>query len=221
MKFKCEIDNIRTLKTGMKITLFVDDEQTDVVMRDINNFRKKPLIVEMLIDAEEQTKRLQQISPEQRKKIYAILRDMEAYTGENIEALKETTKADFIQKTQWEDFSLSDCSRELAAEYIEYLINLCFEMGIPLSENPADAFDEVDRYLIMCLRKQICCVCNQPGEIHHVDSIGIGRDRTKVDDSKNRKICLCRRHHSEAHQIGMKAFQEKYHVYGIVWEGRA
>ena len=217
MRFKCEIDNMRTLKTGMKITLFIDDEQTDYVMRDINNFRKKPLIVEMLIDDEKQAKKLQQITPEQRKKIYAILRDMEAYTGENIEALKENTKAYFIQKTQWEDFSLSDCSRELAADYIEYLINLCFEMGIPLSENPTEAFDEVDRYLLMCLQKQICCVCGQPGEIHHWDALGLGRDRTTYDDSKHRKICLCRKHHSEAHTIGNKAFEEKYHVYGIVW----
>nr|WP_276576409.1 putative HNHc nuclease [Caldicoprobacter algeriensis] len=177
-----------------------------------------PLIAELVIDNEEQARRLQQISPEQRKKIYAILRDMEAYTGESVENLKEQTKQEFIQNSQWEDFSLSDCSRELAADYIEYLINLCFEMGIPLSENPADGFDDVDRYLIMCLQKRICCVCGMPGEIHHVDSIGIGRDRTKIDDSKHRKICLCRKHHTEAHTIGMKAFEEKYHVYGIIWE---
>ncbi|MCM8900598.1 hypothetical protein KVG29_05065 [Caldicoprobacter algeriensis] len=202
----------------MKLTLELDKKQAKEVLRHIDNFMDMPLIAELVIDNEEQARRLQQISPEQRKKIYAILRDMEAYTGESVENLKEQTKQEFIQNSQWEDFSLSDCSRELAADYIEYLINLCFEMGIPLSENPADGFDDVDRYLIMCLQKRICCVCGMPGEIHHVDSIGIGRDRTKIDDSKHRKICLCRKHHTEAHTIGMKAFEEKYHVYGIIWE---
>ncbi|WP_252227122.1 putative HNHc nuclease [Caldicoprobacter algeriensis] len=218
MRFKCRIDTYRGLKKSMKLTLELDKKQAKEVLRHIDNFMDMPLIAELVIDNEEQARRLQQISPEQRKKIYAILRDMEAYTGESVENLKEQTKQEFIQNSQWEDFSLSDCSRELAADYIEYLINLCFEMGIPLSENPADGFDDVDRYLIMCLQKRICCVCGMPGEIHHVDSIGIGRDRTKIDDSKHRKICLCRKHHTEAHTIGMKAFEEKYHVYGIIWE---
>lgn len=59
-------------------------------------------------------------------------------------------------------------------------------------------------------------MCGRPGEIHHVDAIGAGRDRRYVDDSGYRKICLCREHHTAAHQRGMKAFEQMYHVYGIV-----
>lgn len=36
------------------------------------------------------------------------------------------------------------------------------------------------------------------------------------DDSNSRKICLCRTHHTIAHQRGMRAFEQMYHVYGIV-----
>lgn len=129
VRFRCEIDNIRTLKKGMKLTLAIGDKETPKVMKDMYNFMDKPITVEILVDEHEQRKRLKQITPEQRKKIYTILRDMEAYTGENIENLRDSTKADFIRK--WEDFSLSDCSKELAADYIEYLIQLCFEMGVP------------------------------------------------------------------------------------------
>lgn len=68
MKFKCEIDNIRTLKKGMKLTLAVDDKQTKELMKQIYNFMDKPITVELLIDDELQTKRLKQLSPEQRKK---------------------------------------------------------------------------------------------------------------------------------------------------------
>ncbi len=219
MKFRCEIDNIKTLKKGMKITLAIDDKQTIEVMKHIYNFMDKPIIVELLIDEKEQKERLKQITPEQRKKIYAILRDMEAYIGENIEKIKADTKASFIRATEYEDFSLSDCSKELAAKYIENLIRLAFELGVPLSENPSDGLDDIENYLKLCLEKKKCCVCGADGEVHHVDTIGMGRDRTKVDDSEYRKMCLCREHHTEYHTIGPEEFEKKYHVYGVIWEG--
>lgn len=219
MKFKGEIDNIRTLKKGMKLTLVVDDKQTKELMKQIYNFMDKPITVELLIDDELQTKRLKQLSPEQRKKIYAILRDMEAYIGDSVENLKEKTKESFIKATEYEDFSLSNCSKELAADYIEFLLTLCFEMGVPFSNSPADAFEDVDRYLRLCLAKKVCAVCGRPGEEHHWNAIGMGRDRRKIDDSDLRKIRLCRVHHTEVETIGRDTFENKYHVYGVLWEG--
>lgn len=219
MKFNCEIDNVKTLKKGMKITLAIDDKQTIEVMKNIYNFMDKPIMVELSIDEKKQIERLRQITSEQRKKIYAILRDIEAYTGENIENLKEDTKASFIRATEHEDFSLSDCSKELAADYIEYLIRLAFELGVHLKENPIEGLENIENYLKMCLEQKKCCVCGTNGEVHHVDTIGMGRDRTKVDDSQNRKMCLCRKHHSEYHTIGAEEFEKKYHVFGVVWEG--
>ena len=218
MRFKCEIDNIRTLKKGMKLTLSLDDEQTREIMKHIYNFMDKPITIDLLIDEQEQRERLKQITSEQRKKIYAILRDMENYIGDSVESLKEKTKSSFIKATEYEDFSLSNCSKELAADYIEFLITLCFEMGVPLRDRPIDAFEDVDRYLYLCLNKKVCAVCGAPGEVHHVDTIGMGRDRRTVDDSDYRKICLCRTHHSEAHQSGMEVFQKKYHIYGVIWD---
>lgn len=63
-------------------------------------------------------------------------------------------------------------------------------------------------------------MCGRPGEIHHVDAIGMGRDRNRVDDRRMRKICLCREHHTEAHKIGQPTFMKKYHVHGIYYEER-
>lgn len=217
MKFKAEIDQIRTLKKGMKLTLAVDDKQTIELMKHIYNFMDKPVIVELLVDDDEQAKRLKQITPEQRKKIYGILRDIETYTGENIEKIKADTKASFISVTEYEEFSLSNCSKELAADYIEYLIRLAFEIGVPLSESPIEGMDNIENYLKLCLEHRKCCVCGKPGEIHHVDAVGMGRDRTSIDDSQYRKMCLCRKHHTEYHTIGSEDFEKKYHVYGIIY----
>jgi hypothetical protein len=221
VKFKCEIDGTRTLKKkDMKVTLFIESEEAKELNKNLYNFLDKPLIIEMRVDDEKQAKRLKQITKEQRDKIHAILRDMENYIGgETVASLKETTKESFIRATEGEDFSLSDCSKEIASAYIEYLIELCMELGVPLNERPDSAYSNTDKYLEMCLRKKICCICGKPGEVHHVDTIGMGRDRTKIDDSRHRKMCLCREHHSEVGNIGQDTFDEKYHVYGILWEG--
>lgn len=202
----------------MKLTLSLDDEQTREIMKHIYNFMDKPITIELLIDDEEQAIRLQQITPEQRKKIYALFRDIANYTGNSPEHIKETLKYHFIRETEYEPFSLSNCSFELAGDFIEWLINFAFENGVRLSEHPLRTLDDIEKYVRMCLKHRICSICGKPGEIHHWDSIGMGRDRTKVDDSSNRKICLCRTHHTEAHTIGRDSFEQKYHVYGVMWE---
>ena len=62
-------------------------------------------------------------------------------------------------------------------------------------------------------------MCGQDGEEHHWDAIGMGRDRRKIDDSDLRKIRLCRVLHTEVETIGRDTFENKYHVYGVLWEG--
>lgn len=220
MRFKCEIDNIRTLKKGMKLTLGVDDKQTRELMKNIYNFMDKPLLIDMQIDDVEQQERLQQISPEQRKKIYALFRDIASYTGNTPEDIKETLKYHFVRETEYEPFSLSNCSWKLASDFIEWLLDFAFENGVGLSEHPLKTLDDIEKYVRMGLKHKLCAVCGKPGEVHHWDSIGMGRDRRYADDSDSRKICLCREHHNEAHQIGRESFQEKYHVYGVVWGER-
>ena len=220
MKFKCNMETFSTLKKGAKIILKIPPEEVVHVMKHIYNFQDKHLIVEMLVDEEEEKERFMQISENQRKKIYALIRDIANYIGDSVDNTKENLKIEFLQGSEYDMFSLSNCSSELAGEFIDFLINFAFENGVPMAEHPFKRADDIERYLAACLRHRICCVCGQPGEVHHVDAIGMGRNRAEADDSWNRKICLCRRHHSEAHTIGMAAFEDRYYVHGIVWEGQ-
>ena len=48
-----------------------------------------------------------------------------------------------------------------------------------------------------------------------LNTLQVGNDRNKVDDSDKRKIALCREHHQEAHSMGWDSFKEKYHVEGV------
>lgn len=155
------------------------------------------------------------ISAEQRKKVYATINDIAAYTGEVSEIMKGWLKYLHIYRTGSKYFSLSDCSMDTAREFINTILDYALEMGIPLMDFALNRTDDIDHYLYACLKLKKCAICGRPGEIHHVDAIGMGNDRRTLDDSQHRKICLCRTHHTEAHTTGVDSFTNKYKVYGI------
>jgi len=157
------------------------------------------------------------ISSEQRRKAYAIIRDMSDWNGDLPEYLKEDMKYLYIEKTGSDYFSLSNCDMTTARLFINHLIDFAFEWNIPMRDTVINRTDDINAAIYSSLKHKRCIVCGNDGEIHHVDAIGAGRDRTKVDDRYMRKLCLCRVHHSEAHQIGMAAFEELHHVYGIIF----
>ena len=156
------------------------------------------------------------ISAEQRKKAYATIRDIADWTGYLPEEMKEILKYQHMMSTGDAYFSLSNCSMDTAREFINTILEFALENGIPLSEDALNRTDDMGRYLYYCLLHKKCAICGRDGEIHHEDAIGMGNDRTVVDDSGYRKICLCRIHHTIAHQMGVKRFRQAYKVYGII-----
>ena len=156
------------------------------------------------------------ISAEQRKKAYATIRDISDWTVYLPEEMKEILKYQHMMRTGDAYFSLSNCSMDTAREFINTILEFALENGIPLSDNAIERTDDIGRYLYYCLLHKKCAICGKDGEIHHEDAIGMGNDRTKVDDSSYKKICLSREHHTLAHSLGVIRFREMYKVYGIV-----
>ena len=156
------------------------------------------------------------ISVDQRKKAYATIKDIADYTGYLPEEQKEWLKYLHICRTGDDYFSLSNCSMDTAREFINTILEFAIEEGIPLSESGLERTDDIGRYLYFCIKNKKCAVCGKPGEIHHEDAIGMGNDRRKTDDSQYRKICLCRYHHTIAHERGRADFQKMYRIYGII-----
>ena len=156
------------------------------------------------------------ISIEQRKKAYATIRDIADYTGYLPEEQKEWLKYLYIQKTGDDYISLSDCSMDQAREFINVILEYAIESGIQLSEQAINRTDDIGKYLYFCIKHKKCAICGQDGEIHHEDAIGMGNDRKTIDDSNYKKICLCRKHHTIAHQMGVDRFTKMYKVYGII-----
>jgi hypothetical protein len=156
------------------------------------------------------------ITPRQRNTIYSLLRDIAYFTGYTENESKAVMKEQFQEWRNAPPFSLSDCSRELASQFIDYLLEYCIGWGVVMSNAIEIRTEYTSRMLYYCLKFRKCAICGDHAEIHHWDAIGMSRDRRTVDDSNLRKIALCRKHHTVAHAMGREAFGKLYIVYGIV-----
>ena len=157
------------------------------------------------------------ISALQRKKIYASIRDVSNHTGYSPEETKEVLKFLYVERTGRNAFSLADCTMDTAREFINFLIDICLENGIILTDSLYDRAEDIEYMLKSCLKNRRCSICGRKGEVHHWDAIGMGNDRRHYDDSSNRKICLCRKHHTLAHSYGRERFMQIYHVFGVYY----
>ena len=154
------------------------------------------------------------ISADQRKKIYATIKEISIYTGYMPDEAKAIMKYEYIEKTGAPYFSLSDCTMTQANEFLEFLIEWCVEHDIA-SDDLISRSPDVSKYLYACLYHKKCAICGKKADLHHVDTVGMGRNRKDIMHAGMRAESLCRRHHSEAETIGRDTFDNKYHIYGI------
>ena len=154
------------------------------------------------------------ISADQRRKIYAIIRDICEWNGDEPEWMKEYLKFTFCGEKCLKYFSLSDCEKTVATEFISYLIDFCFYHDICTRDTLLNLTDDVNKYLYSCLENRKCAVCNKRGEVHHVDRVGMGFDREQIVHIGMRAVCLCREHHIKAHENENKLFKDN-HIFGI------
>lgn len=201
MKVNCEIVSSSLFKKGMKIVLSIPVEEVENVQKNIHNFIMKPITVDFLVHVEKYVEQQNQISPEQRKKIYAMFKDIANYSSDSPENMKEHMKSEFLKATQYDDFSLSNCEKELASSLIGFMIVFCFENGIPMSEEPDTYLKDIESWLSICLNQEKCCVCGKEGKPRKWDG--------------DTRISLCDIHLGHAKTVGRDEFKAKYKVWGI------
>lgn len=155
------------------------------------------------------------ISADQRKKIYATMRDISIWSGHTPDEVKALLKYDFIAKTGCDYFSLSDVDMTTANEFLNHIIEFCIEWGIPCEDNLLDRSPDIARYIYACAVNKKCVCCGNPAEAHHLDAVGTGRNRKEIIHLGMLMLPLCRTHHTEAHTIGKQSFCDKYHVFGL------
>lgn len=212
MNYYSQILGIKETEEGTDMIIRVPGEQIKSKVIKVNEGNG--------INAEIRIDDGRRITADQRKRIYATIRDISDFLGDWPEYYKEYLKFHFCYENNIEYFSLSDCSITIAREFITYLIDFILEHDIPLSDLAINRVDDIDNYLYGCIKHKKCCICGKRAEIHHVDVIGLGNNRKTLDDSKHRKMALCRIHHTEEHKVGQDTFNKKYKVYGIIVKGR-
>lgn len=161
------------------------------------------------------------ISPEQRRKVYALIGEVAEYVdgirnAGTIESAKKTLKMEFMlsrmEGMERRLFSLSNCDVTTAREFINFLVEFIIENDIPTRVPLIENCEDIERYVYACLMSKKCAVCGRHADLHHCDGgvIGMGGNREKVNHIGRPALPLCREHHTEIHSIGQEDFLRRY-----------
>lgn len=160
------------------------------------------------------------LSDRQRKMCYALLREISDYTGQDVHSAKEYLKlrflADDFGETADRIFSLSNAPMSLVCAFQRYLVRFIVEYDIPCRVPLLEYVDDVHDYIYACLIAKKCCITGRPAELHHIDRVGMGRNRDDIIHEGMEVLPLFWEMHQEAHTMSDREFFEKYHLPGGV-----
>lgn len=165
------------------------------------------------------------LSDKQRKMCWAMIGEISDWIGQSNsethrDLINEGRKIDFLVNEIGQNaeriFSLSNAPMSLVAAYQKYLVHFIIENGIPTKRPLLEYADDINDYVYYSMIKKKCVVCGRAAELHHIDVVGAGRNRTQIIHEGMEAISLCRTHHGEAEQIGWTEFAKKYHFDGGV-----
>ncbi|ATU69516.1 hypothetical protein CT113_03835 [Levilactobacillus brevis] len=157
------------------------------------------------------------ISADQRKKVFALLHEIDRWSGNYVmDVTEHQMKYMFLrQRGLYEEFSLSNCSLEMASRFIEFLLGFCFAYNVPIATKVVDSIREQYGWDMYCLRYHCCMICGAHADIAHVHAVGIGRNRQTISHIGNYVMALCRKHHQEQHSKGIVTFMQDNQLKGV------
>ncbi|MGK8937148.1 putative HNHc nuclease [Staphylococcus epidermidis] len=151
------------------------------------------------------------LSIDQRKKIFALCRDIELHWGEPVESLRKRFQAELEIMNGYNEISLSNCSMIIASELIELIIAFMFHHQIPMRVETSKLLSGDKAMLYWATVNRNCVLCGESNaDLAHHYAIGRGANRKKMQHYDYEVLALCRFHHQEQHNIGVKSFDEKY-----------
>ena len=171
----------------------------------------------------------EEITPEQRRKIFAIVGEIACWSGYAQEDARKGLTVDFlrqnIERLQQSAISLAmggGCDKGTASLFIDYLINFCLENQVPTSKPLQELADDLERYTYAALMNKRCLICGGKADLHHAEGsmIGMGYNRKEKPQIGAMVMPLCREHHTEYHIIGATAFDAKYHTVAVPMDER-
>lgn len=175
------------------------------------------------------------ITQDQRSHYWALIGDMEAYTGMGIEYWDARMKIGFMHYEMMDHLpsvAINGMSKAKADLFLEYIIIYCIQKGIPFRKNQFYLPRESSNFLYWMTNMGGCIICGDlDSELHHATNlVGMGNDRSKKKHWHSTFMSLCRTHHNEAHNLGLTDFMAKHLVkpiklnerqYNLIVENRA
>lgn len=171
----------------------------------------------------------EEITPEQRRKIFAIVGEIACWSGYAPEDARKGLTVDFlrqnIERLQQSAISLAmggGCDKGTASLFIDYLVNFCLESNVPTARPLSEYADDLGRYTYAALMHKRCLICGRKADLHHAEGsmIGMGYNRREKPQLGTKVMPLCRIHHTEYHTIGETAFDAKYHTVAVPMDER-
>jgi hypothetical protein len=164
------------------------------------------------------------VTPEQNRKAWALMTEIGVFQGQEKETVYREQSLEFTSRNlevlQGMLFHLSTATVSEARSFINMLIEIIVEYGIPTKEPLYTMCEDLPRYVYACAVNKKCCICGRRAELHHCQSIGMGFNRREKPQLGNLILPLCREHHMEWHNIGGTAFGNKYHIEPIELDKR-
>lgn len=199
-------------ETGF-ITSFNDDEIT-IRIKDLSDSQRYMITNAVGSQSTMYFDDGRHITVDQRKKIFALFNEIAEYLGYTQVNVEEILKIRFIEQMDnpvW--FSFSNCSIEIAKQFLEYEITFCIQNEIPFKTKLMDEIQQSYALRYQLVMHRICFVCGKMhADLDHVDTIGSGRNRRHVNQVGMQAWTLCRTHHNERHKIGVESIAQKYQI---------
>lgn len=192
-----------------------DDGTTTVVIEGVELGNKETLLLDNGMDLEVDVivNDPYTITDKQRRKIFALMNDIEAHTGQPQDYMRNVFQEYVRVLYAYENrISLADCSRKVAGQIIDIAIEWIFENDIPLRFKTSDLIKNDRMFLYMATINRKCVICGKHAELAHYQAVGRGRNRRKIEHFGNKVLALCSNHHREQHTIGIDSFNSKYHL---------
>lgn len=153
----------------------------------------------------------------QRKQLFALWGDIRDYTGYPLDSIKDYVQYEFMLYKEMDNYpsiSRNAMKKTVASEFIEFTVEHCLKNKIPFQDQEFHITADVSRILFCKLKYHVCFVCgtDENIEVAHVEAVGSGRNRKKIDHRKHHVMTLCWKHHREQHIKGIQTFMELHHI---------
>ncbi len=158
------------------------------------------------------------LSDKQRRTCYMLIGAISDDVGMGKDLTKEHLKLKFLaedlQETADKIFSLSSAPMSLVCAFQRFLVRFILDWDIPTKFSLLEMVDDVGDYIYACLISKKCCITGRPADLHHIERVGMGRNREEIIHEGMEVLPLCREMHTEAHTMPDEEFFAKYHLPG-------